>query len=249
MLGPTPKTPLVVADSDTLVREGLSQYLSHVGFEVFQAGDAKTALSFVPRASGAVLDVSIPTAPGRPIARRRDHGLILARRIKMMRPAFGIVLFSAYEDHGQAVLEMLSQGYLGIAYQLGGSHAETLIEAIRRVLDGGVAYHSPNTKQSDAAELLLKRMTQEEREFVEFGLRSFGRLTVREQEVARLWASSHSVQSIAARLQIESRTVENYNTRIYDKLGLQNAPRHLRKSALLTKVTMLNDLLGGPRAG
>jgi DNA-binding CsgD family transcriptional regulator len=48
----------------------------------------------------------------------------------------------------------------------------------------------------------------------------YGSLTSREQQVALLAAAGHSGPTIAARLGLSKRTVNNYLTRTYDKLGV-----------------------------
>ena len=52
--------------------------------------------------------------------------------------------------------------------------------------------------------------------------RRIGGLTVREQEVLRLVASGHSNQSLAAALDISTKTVERHLGNIYVKLGAAN---------------------------
>ncbi|MBK9229576.1 MAG: hypothetical protein IPO15_01505 [Anaerolineae bacterium] len=60
-------------------------------------------------------------------------------------------------------------------------------------------------------------------------------------------AAAHSNEGIAQSLALEPKSVENYISRIYDKLGLNGAPRRLRRTILLAKACMILDLRGQRR--
>lgn len=69
---------------------------------------------------------------------RHSYGIGLARRIKAALPSLGIVLFSAYEDRGSDVREMVREGTRGLAYKLKGSQPTALLAAIQDVMAGRV---------------------------------------------------------------------------------------------------------------
>jgi DNA-binding NarL/FixJ family response regulator len=158
----------------------------------------------------------------------------------------GVVLFSAYEDRGNDVFALVESGTRGLAYKLKGSPPSSLLAAIDDVLAGRVVIdpevHANRRKLGDE---MLKRLTTDERQWVEQAVASFEHLTPREKEIASRLAASHNTEGIAAALVVSTKTTENYITHVYDKLGLnemaQVAP-HLRKVVVLAKACMIHDL-------
>lgn len=241
-----PKVLLV--DDDVFNREGIRLYLSGQGWQVADAGDeaAGWALAQTGGFDAAVLDISIP--PDSKTAPHPSHsfGVSLARRLKTAWPACGVVLFSAYEDRGSDILEMVREGTRGLAYKLKGSSPGALLAALNDVVAGRVVIDPEvHANRRGFADELLKRLTADERPWVEQAVANYNQLTPREKEIALRLAASHNTEGIAQALSLAQKTTENYITHIYDKLALNemahDAP-HLRKVVVLAKALMINDL-------
>lgn len=252
MRNPYNSTPtILLVDDDAFNREGVRLYLEQEGFAILEAGDAATAWRLLaapktapPTASAAVIDISIPAEPGQKAQPSDSLGIHLAGRIKAEFPAFGIVFFSAYEDRGSEVLDLIQEGSRGIAYKLKGCQPAALLTALRGVMAGQVIVDPDVTNAHSLAEHLIQQLSPEEQPYVETAVNLLGQLTPREREVANRVAAAHSNEGIAQSLALEPKSVENYISRIYDKLGLNGAPRRLRRAVLLAKACMILDLQG-----
>lgn len=245
---------ILLVDDDAFNREGLRLYLEQEGFAILEAGDAATAWQMLgasetgaPAADAAVVDISLPAEPGQKAQTGYSAGIQLAGRIKDAYPAFGVVLFSAYEDRGAEVLNLIQEGRRGLAYKLKGCQPAALLAALRGVMAGQVIIDPDVTNVHSLADRLVARLTPEERPFVETAAVLLSQLTPREREVADRLAAAHNNEGIAHALVIEPKSVENNISRIYDKLRLNDAPHHLRRAVLLAKACMIHDLQGRVR--
>jgi DNA-binding NarL/FixJ family response regulator len=236
--------PVLLVDDNIFNREGLRLYLQREGFVVFEAGDERTALELAERVAmqAAVIDISIPPDASTPSRVQHNFGIHLARQLKVTQPALGIVLFSAYEDRGSDVLEMIRSGTRGLAYKLKGCPPIKLLEALHEVLAGRVLIDSEVTNPRSLAEELMARLTTEERPWVEGIIQRFYQLSPREQEVAYRLAAAHTTEGIANDLNVAPRTIEHHIGHVYEKLGLRETPAPLNRWVLLTKACMVLDL-------
>jgi len=241
---------VLVVDDDAFNREGVRLYLAQAGFQVSEAGDEAGARLMAAHQifDAAVLDVSIPAVAGQRAYPAQSLGIRLAQHLKRQRPRMGIVLFSAYEDRGQEVLELLEMGVRGIAYKLKGCRPQLLLEAIHAALQGKVVIDAEVTDTRLLARELLKRLSVEERPFVQRALGYIDTLTPREWQIADALAASHSAEGVAEEIGVSLKTVENYISRLYQKLGLDEVPGHLRRSNLLTKTWLVRSLSEGDTA-
>lgn len=243
---------VLIVDDDVLNREGARLYLQQQGFGVYEAGDVQSAWQTVvdSRPDVAVLDIVIPAAPRVSVQHHRNMGVMLARRIKYEYPQIGVVLFSAHEDRGSPVWELLHQGHAGIVYTLKGRSPETLLQGIRDAHAGRVVLDpAVLATPYSLADEFVRNLAEVERPWVENAAERVGRLTPREREVVNRIAASYNVDGIADRLGISSKTVENHITAVYSKLGLGNLDDEeptLRKSLVLAKACILHDLRQEP---
>lgn len=245
---------ILLVDDDAFNREGMRLYLEQEGFVVLEAGDVATAWrtlmaseSDVPAADAAVIDISLPTEPGLKAQPANSAGIQLAARIKEADPAFGIVLFSAYEDRGAEVLELIQEGRRGLAYKLKGCQPAALLAALRGVMAGQVIIDPEVINVRSLSDRFMGRLTPEERPYIETAVSLLPLLTPRELEVAERLAASHSTEGIAQALVIEPKSVGNNIGRIYDKLRLNEVSNHWRRAILLAKACMIYDLRGRAR--
>lgn len=241
-------TKLLVVDDNVFNRRGMHRYLKQKGFRVLEAGDEATgwqiAIAHTPAA--AIIDISIPPSPQEFPRTQYAFGVRLAQRLKESHPTIGIVLFSAYEDRGRDVLDMIRAGKRGLAYKLKGCSPADLLNAIHAVLAGQVVI-DPEV-QADAHVVLadvIAQLTPEERLWVERALSNLERLTPREQDVVDRLAASYNTAGIAEALGINTKTAENHIGHVYEKLGLnemvEKAPR-LRQAVVLAKACLIRDL-------
>ncbi len=239
---------VLVVDDNDFNRDGLVLYLQNSGYATLEAADAATAyaLAEAHRPDSAVVDIVIPPAAEQPALIAHSVGVELARRLKALDPAMGVVLFSAYEDRGREIWVLIREGVRGVAYVLKGSRPERLRQALddaragHVVLDGDAA-----AGKSQLVEELRTHLSPAERPWVERAVRLMPTLSPREEDVVRRLAASHNTQGIIETLGISQKTVEHHVRSLYDKLGLSDADAAaptLRKATLLAKACMIYDL-------
>jgi len=239
---------VLLVDDDVLNRDGIRLYLQQHGFRVYEAGDAHSGWQAVVehRPHVAVVDIVLPAGPRISVQHHRSIGVSLARRIKENRPQMGIVLFSAHEDRGSRVWDLLHEGHAGIVYTLKGRPPERLLRGIRDAYAGRVVLDPAVMRTPHSlADEFVQQLGAVERPWVERAAQKMERLTPRERDVVNRIAASYNVEGIAEYLGISSKTVENHTTTVYNKLGLGNldteAPA-LRKTVILAKACVLHDL-------
>ena len=207
---------VVIADDETLLREGLARLLDDSGFRVVgTAGTAEELLRRVElgRPDVAIVDIRMPPT-------KTDEGLVAAREIRREHPSVGILVLSHYvESHyAMRLLEEHSErsGYL-LKDRI--SDVAVLVDALHRI-DEGECVVDPTIVSR-----LLKRPREEG---------PLDELTVREVEVLALMAEGHSNEGIRKRLVLSPKTVETHVRHILSKLEIGEAPdQHRRVLAVL----------------
>lgn len=237
-------TTILLVEDDPFNRDGVKQYLQRKGFEVIEAGDEATAwnLAEAHALDVAVIDIVIPANSHAKHQLEESRGARLALRLKQHWPSLGVVLFSAYGDRGKYIFDMMQRGVRGVAYKLKGCAPSDLLDAIKAVQSGQVVIDPEVTSLHSLAALFEAHLDAEETRWVKQAANHLPELTPREREVAQRIAASHKIESIAASLGLESKSVENYTNRIYRKLGLTDLAEStpsLRKAAVLAKAWML----------
>ncbi len=243
----TNRASVLIVDDDAFNREGMHLYLTRHGFAVAEAGDEATALALARQQHFdiAVLDIAIPQHPNQRAHSTHSTGIRLAHHLKQHNPRIGIVLFSAYEDRGRDVLGLLEAGVRGLAYLLKGCPPDELLRAMHLVRQGGSFLDPEVINVHMAVRDWMAGWSEEERQTVKEAVQRMATLSEREQQIAMLLANSLTLEAIAARLGLSERTVENHIARMYNKLGLSNAPSHLRRANLLTKAWLTYSLTTG----
>jgi DNA-binding NarL/FixJ family response regulator len=118
---------VLLADDHELVRQGLRTLLEEQGFQIAgEAQDGREAvrLAIEVQADIAIVDFSMP----------RLNGVGVARELRARSHAIRIVLLTRH-DEPQYVAEALEAGV--DAYVLKRRAATDLVQALRRVVDGG----------------------------------------------------------------------------------------------------------------
>jgi DNA-binding NarL/FixJ family response regulator len=202
---------LVIADDETLLREGLARLLADAGFDI--VGKAGTAEELVRRVEltrpdAAIVDIRMPPT-------HTDEGLVAAQQIRESHPAVGVLVLSHYvesryamrllEDHPERSGYLLKERVSDLA---------VLVDALQRIAEGECVVDPTIVSR------LLGR-PREESELAE--------LTEREREVLALMAEGHSNDGICKKLFLSPKTVETHVRHILMKLGIGETPEYHRR--------------------
>ena len=208
---------VVVAEDNTLLREGVARLLEDAGMEVIgRFGDADAMLAAVGEQGPdvAIVDIRLPPT-------HTDEGLRAAAEIRAHHPGTGVLVLSQHVELGLA-FKLLADSVERTGYLLKDriSDVGEFAEAVRRVGGGGTALDPTIVSQ------LLSRKRDDD---------PLANLTPREREVLALMAEGSSNQAIADKLVISLRAVEKHVTSIFGALGLPSTGlEHRRVLAVLT---------------
>ena len=197
---------VVIADDAALVRAGLAAMLADGGVEVVaEATDAESLQHAVDvhGPDAAVVDIRMPPT-------HTDEGIVAAGRLRQTHPNMGVLVLSQALDSSYA-LRLLEENPASVGYLLKERIAEvaTLVDSLRRVTAGECVV--------DPA--IVSRLLSKARH-----RGPLDTLTSREREVLALMAEGRSNAGIGAELFLSERTVETHVSRVFDKLGLIDAP-------------------------
>ena len=211
-----PPLRAVIADDETLMREGVASLLNHSGFTVVgQVGNAVELLPLVREAKPDVVVVDIRMPPT-----HTTEGLEAARVIHQEMPDTGILVLSAHVDVEHA-MELLASGR-GIGYLLKSRVTDVadFVDTLQRIAKGASVV-DPAVVQ----ELVSGRRRDD----------PLAALSPRELEVLELMAEGRSNAGIARRLWVTEGTVEKHVRSILTKMDLPEAEDdHRRVRAVIT---------------
>jgi DNA-binding NarL/FixJ family response regulator len=209
------RTRIVLADDDTLLREGIASLLERAGFDVVgQAGDAPGLLAMARehRPDLAIVDIRMP--PG-----SLTDGLDAARVIRDELPGTGILLLSAHAEVEQAMELLASGDRVGYLLKSRVTDVADFTETVGRIAMGGSVEDPALVKELIAARRRDDLLQQ---------------LTDREREVLALMAEGRSNAGIASRLCITEGTVEKHIRSILTRMRLpETEDDHRRVLAVL----------------
>lgn len=212
----TPRTGalrVVIVDDHPIVRKGLTELINHEpGMTV--CGESDTAAGGLERIRAdrpdvAIVDLSLGMA----------SGLQLVKTLNASLPDVRVLILSMHDEtlHAERALAAGASGYI-----MKQAANQNLIGAIRCVASGKI-YVS-----TEMAERIVARMTgraaPDRAEPLE-------RLTDREREVFALIGRGQGTRDIALQLALSVKTIETYQARIKEKLGLTSV-RELTRAAM-----------------
>ena len=202
---------VVIADDETLLREGLARLLGDAGIEVVgKAGTAEELLRRVElaRPDVAIVDIRMPPT-------NTDEGLVAAREIRSSHPRVGVLLLSHYVESRYA-MRLLEEHPERSGYLLKErvSDLAVLVDALERI-DEGECVLDPT---------IVARLVGRARE-----ASPLDELTDREREVLSLMAEGHSNEGISHRLFLSPKTVETHVRHILLKLAIGETPDYHRR--------------------
>lgn len=207
---------IVIAEDETLLRQGLTLVLTQGGMDVVAAVADRDALldAVVDHDPDLVItDIRMPPT-------HTDEGLRAALRIRATS-GVPVVVLSQYVQRRYAV-ELISGDAAGVGYLLKQRIADigTFLDDLRRVATGGTVL------DPEVVDLMLNR--------ADHASGPVGRLTRRQREVLALMAEGRSNAGIAATLFLTEKAVVQHTSNIYDTLGLPvTADDHRRVLAVI----------------
>jgi DNA-binding NarL/FixJ family response regulator len=198
---------VMLVDDHAVVRAGYRRLLADEADLVLVAEHADAdaaydALLALPAGAVEVLVLDL-SMPGR-------SGLDLLRRAHQRWPTLALLVFSMH-DSPAMVAQALQAGAAGFITK--SSEPELLVQALRRVARGETGVLSP-----DIAGALRSAAAEPPHQV----------LSAREFDVLRGLAEGLTLDQIADRLHLSSKTVSNHQTRIRQRLGLATAVDVLR---------------------
>jgi len=206
----------VIADDETLLREGLARLLEDAGFDVVgKAGTADELLRRVEltRPDVAIVDIKMPPT-------HTDEGLVAAQEIRALRPGIGVLVLSHYVESRYA-MRLLEEHTEGSGYLLKErvSDIAVLVDALQRIAAGECVVDPTIVSR------LLGRAREQS---------PLDELTVREREILALIAEGYSNDGISKKLFLSPKTVETHVRHILLKLGIgEGGGYHRRVLAVL----------------
>jgi DNA-binding NarL/FixJ family response regulator len=202
---------VVIADDETLLREGLARLLEEAGLNVVgKAADAEQLMRRVEltRPDVAVVDIKMPPT-------HTDEGLVAAKEIRGSHPEVGVLVLSHYVESRYA-MRLLEEHPERSGYLLKErvSDVAVFIDALQRI-DEGECVLDPT---------IVSRLIARPRED-----NPLDELTARELEVLLLMAEGHSNDGICKKLFLSPKTVETHVRHILGKLGIGERPDYHRR--------------------
>jgi DNA-binding NarL/FixJ family response regulator len=207
---------VLIADDETLLRDGLARLLEDAGFEVVgRCGDAETLLRMVDarRPDVALVDIRMPP-------NNTDDGLVAAQEIRRRHERIGVLVLSHHLEAHYA-MRLLDEVPERAGYLLKDriSDIAVLADALRRIGEGECVVDPT----------IVSRLVARKR-----ARGPLDELTERERVVLALVAEGLSNAAIGERLYLSPKTVEAHISQIFMKLDLRSAAgRHRRVLAVL----------------
>jgi DNA-binding NarL/FixJ family response regulator len=207
---------VVIADDETLFRDGLASLLNEAGVDVVgKVGTATELLRRVDltRPDAAIVDIRMPPT-------HTDEGLLAAQEIRRTHPQVGVLVLSHYleshwamrllDDHPESTAYLLKERVSDVA---------VLVDALQRIAENECVLDPT----------IVSRLLRRPREHS-----PLDELTTRELEVLALIAEGHSNEGIAKKLFLSTKTVETHVRHILLKLDIgEGAEYHRRVLAVL----------------
>ena len=216
----SPSTPLriVIVDDHPVVRRGLAEIINDQP-DMTVCGESDTAAGGlerirVDRPDVAIVDLSLGA----------DSGLRLVKELDALIPEMRVLILSMHDEvlHAERALAAGARGYI-----MKDEASNHLIAAIRCVASGKT-YLSQQMSERIVARVTGRGDRREEGT-------PFERLTDRDRQVFALIGRGLATRLIARQMQLSVKTVETYQARIKEKLGLANNHELIRAAVSWTR--------------
>ncbi len=207
---------ILIVDDHPIMRRGLVQLLSlepglRIHGDVGTAAEA-IAICLLDPPDLVLADISLPD----------KNGLELIKDLRAINDQLRIIVVSMHEEslYAGRVLKAGARGYV-----MKEEAPESLIEAVRAVLQGGI-FVSPKVSSKIIEEFSNPRKG---------GDTPVSRLTDRELEIFRMIGEGHGSRDIAGKLNISVRTIGAHRAHIKEKLGLRDATELVHRAVSWVK--------------
>ncbi|MHB1234502.1 MAG: response regulator [Microbacteriaceae bacterium] len=202
MLKPDRTIRVFLVDDHELVRRGISELLS-AERDIDVIGEAATAAQARSRIAAtrpdvALLDVRLPDG----------SGIDVCREVHASNPEVRCLILTAYDDE-DALYAAVIAGAAG--YVLKDVRGSGLLEAVRAVA-AGRSLLDPSLKDRVTHRIRSELPGEDPR---------LNTLSARERQVLALIAEGLTNREIGQRLSLAEKTVKNYVSGVFTKLGLQ----------------------------
>ena len=215
------KIGVFLLDDHQVVRRGLKDMLEdEPDFTVVgEASTAAEALARVPalRPRVAVLDVRLPDG----------DGVTVCRELRSKLPELACLMLTSFPDE-EALFDAIMAGASG--YLLKQTLGADLVAAVRTVA-GGESLLDPRL----AAKVMAKLRAADERRD------PLAQLTAQEQKVLELIGEGLTNRQIGERMFLAEKTVKNYVSALFSKLGME---RRTQAAAYAARVMKEGDASG-----
>jgi len=208
----------VIVDDHPIVRKGLTELINGEP-DMTVSGESDTAgggfdVIRRDRPDVAIVDLSLGM----------ESGLHLVKRLDASLPEVRVLVLSMHEEtlHAERALAAGANGYI-----MKHEAMHNLITAIRCVASGKT-YVS-----AQMSERIVARVTR--RPPARNDTAPFDRLTDREREVLALLGRGLGTRDIAQQLGLSMKTIETYQARLKEKLGLLNGHELMRAAVSWTQ--------------
>ena len=209
---------VIIIDDHPLFREGLKTIISRDDqFKVVgEAGSGHEGFGIAKRLKPdlVVVDISLPD----------QSGIQLTRDLRQLLSETKILIVSMHSKIDY-IAEAFQAGATG--YVVKESASERLLQGLKSVAKGD--YYLDSSVSHAVVENLMKSPLKA----AKITDADYATLTPREQEVMRLLAEGLSSKTVAEKLFISPKTVENHRANIMSKLGLHSTIELVRYAAKL----------------
>jgi DNA-binding NarL/FixJ family response regulator len=200
---------ILLVDDHALMREGLRQLLEceqdmRVVAEAINGLDAMQQVRRL-RPDVVLMDISMPVV----------DGLAVTRQITNEYPSTAVIMLTMFRQQ-QQVLQAIRNGARG--YLLKSASSQEVIQAIRKVHEGGMLIEPEVTGALVSEYRRLSDLSADGSSLHP----SARNLTAREVEIVRYVAAGMSNKEIAGKLVYSEKTVKNYLSIIFQKLGIRD---------------------------
>lgn len=196
---------ILLVDDHALMREGLRQLLElEQDLKIIgEAVDAFDAMQQIRKLSPDVIlmDISMP----------KVDGIAITRQITQKFPSTAVIMLTMYRQH-QQMLQAMKNGARG--YLIKSASSQEVAQAIRTVHAGGM-FIEPGLTGAIVSE--FRRLSDS----TSSG-QSLTSLSEKEIEILRFVATGMSNKEIAEKLAYSEKTVKNYLSIIFQKLGIRD---------------------------
>ncbi len=208
---PAPTIKVMLLDDHEVVRRGIAELLSsEADLEVVaEASTAAEALRVVARQSPdvAVLDVRLP----------EGNGIEVCREIRSAHPEVACLILTSFSDD-QAMIDASLAGAAG--YVLKQVRGNELVESIRKVAAGSQLLDAATVR------LAVQRLKNSEEGRLDA-------LSPQERRIFELIGEGYSNRQIADEMYLAEKTVKNYVSNMFAKLGISRRTEAAAFSARL----------------